>query len=75
MTRTMLTIAAAMLTIPAVASAEPKVEGTAVAAPGNVVRAPRYCVVETPTGSLIQRRTCKSLEGWLAEGFDQRAKK
>lgn len=30
----------------------------------------RYCVVNTPTGSHIQRKTCKTRPDWLAEGFD-----
>ena len=30
----------------------------------------RYCIVETPTGSHIQKKVCKSRAEWLGEGFD-----
>lgn len=75
MTRTALIFAAAALAIPAVASAEPKPDAGAANPATTAQRAPRYCIVDTPTGSNIQRRTCKSLGAWLAEGFDPRAKK
>lgn len=77
MTRTAMIFAtAAALAIPAIASAEPKPDAsTATPATTATQHAPRYCVVDTPTGSNIERRTCKSLEAWLAEGFDPRAKK
>lgn len=75
MTRTTLIFAAAAaLAIPAIASAEPKPDAS-TANPATTAHAPRYCVVDTPTGSNIQRKTCKSLEAWLADGFDPRAKK
>jgi hypothetical protein len=73
-TRTALIFAAAALAIPAVASAAPKPDASA-ADPATTARAPRYCVVDTPTGSKIERRTCKSLDAWLAVGFDPRTKK
>ena len=75
MTRTALIFAAAALAVPTLASAEPKPEANVETASTATTRAPRYCVVETPTGSNIERRTCKSLDAWLAEGFDPRAKK
>ena len=75
MTRTALIFAAAALAIPAVASAEPKPDTSTEIASTASARAPRYCVVDTPTGSNIERRTCKSLDAWLAEGYDPRAKK
>ncbi|WP_242137676.1 hypothetical protein [Sphingomonas sp. TREG-RG-20F-R18-01] len=34
----------------------------------------RYCIVDTPTGSHIVYRTCKTRAQWLAEGFDPTAK-
>ena len=34
----------------------------------------RYCIVEAITGSVIPRRTCKTREAWLREGFDPLAK-
>jgi hypothetical protein len=74
MTRTALIFATAALAIPAIASAEPKPDAS-TANPATTARAPRYCVVDTPTGSNIERRTCKSLDAWLAEGFDPRVKK
>lgn len=30
----------------------------------------RYCIVETPTGSHIQRKTCKTRGDWLKSGVD-----
>lgn len=75
MIRTALIFAAAALAIPAVASAEPKPDTSTEMAAATSPHAPRYCVVDTPTGSNIERRTCKPLEAWLADGFDPRAKK
>lgn len=75
MTHIALVFAAAALATPAVASAESKPEASVETASTATTHAPHYCVVDTPTGSNIERRTCKSLEAWLAEGFDPRAKK
>lgn len=75
MTRTALIFAAAALAIPAVASAEPKPDANSETTATTAAHAPRYCVVDTPTGSRLETRTCKSLDAWLAEGFDPRAKK
>lgn len=76
MNRTMMTLAAAALALPTIASAEPKADPDAAAATSPArTRTVRYCVVETPTGSRIEHRTCKSLDAWLAEGFDPRATK
>ncbi len=77
MTRNALIFAtAAALAIPAVASAEPKPDSSTASQATTATRqAPRYCVVDTPTGSNIERRTCKQLEDWLAVGFDPRVKK
>lgn len=74
MIRTTL-IAAAALTVATVASAEPKPEANGEPIVAKTAPAQRYCVVDTPTGSLIARRECKTLEQWLAVGFDPRAKK
>ena len=77
MFRTVL-IAAAALTAATAASAEPKPEASdtaAVSATTAAAPAKRYCVVDTLTGSRLQQRECKSLDAWLAEGFDPRAKK
>jgi hypothetical protein len=30
----------------------------------------RYCVMETTTGSRIARKTCRTRDEWLADGFD-----
>ena len=30
----------------------------------------RYCIVETPTGSRLQRRECRTRKEWLDRGFD-----
>lgn len=72
-------IAAAALTAATAASAEPKPEASDTAAVASTTTAvapsKRYCVVATPTGSRLERRECKSLDAWLADGFDPRAKK
>jgi hypothetical protein len=41
-------------------------------AEGSAARAKptRYCVIGTVTGSRIERKTCRTREAWLAEGFD-----
>lgn len=75
MTRTAMIFAAAALAVPAIASAEPKPDASVETASTATTRAPRYCVVDTPTGTRIQKRVCKPLEAWLAEGFDPRTKK
>jgi hypothetical protein len=33
-------------------------------------KATRYCVLSRITGSRIERKTCRTREAWLAEGFD-----
>ncbi len=34
----------------------------------------RYCVLQTETGSILERKTCKTRKEWLAEGVDPLAK-
>lgn len=75
MTRTALMVAAAALAIPSVASAAPKPDESAATASTAAAAPARYCVADTLTGSRLEHRTCKSLEAWLAEGFDPRVKK
>lgn len=77
--KSMLMIAVATaLVAPAVALAAPKPEASAtrlVASAGaaaTTAKPKRYCVVSTPTGSRLERRDCKTLDAWLAEGFDPR---
>ncbi|WP_010215722.1 hypothetical protein [Sphingomonas sp. PAMC 26621] len=52
---------------------------TAVAASGvdlaSVSDRQRYCVIDTPTGSHIRNKVCKTRPEWLDEGFDPIAKK
>ena len=45
------------------ATASPTAEKTQPAAP-------RYCVVETVTGSRIPTKVCKTRDEWKADGFD-----
>jgi hypothetical protein len=74
MIRTAL-IAAAALTVATAADAEPKPEANGEPVVAKAAPAQRYCVVSVPTGSRLERRDCKTLDAWLATGFDPRAKK
>ncbi len=40
-------------------------DGTRVATPAK-----KYCVVDYNTGSRLPRKTCKTRDAWLEEGFD-----
>jgi hypothetical protein len=42
--------------------------------PAKASKAKRYCVEDTVTGSRLPRRSCRTREEWLAEGFDPLAK-
>lgn len=81
MTRTSIILIAtfAGLTLPVVASAAPKPadsEAAANAGRSGVDKPRRYCVVDNSvTGSRIATRQCKSLDAWLADGFDPRTEK
>ena len=82
-----ITIAAAS---PAVANDRPKMDtvalaasaasGVSVALPTSATPAPvsarqRYCIRDVPTGSHIERTTCKTRSQWLEEeGIDPIAK-
>lgn len=67
------------LALPAAASAAPKAAGADTSASeqqSGIVKSQRYYVVDdSMTGSRLARRECKTLDAWLAEGFDPRAKK
>lgn len=77
----MKTIAAALIAaavaIPTAAFAAPK-PAESVETPSStpsVAQADtrRYCVVTSSmTGSRIERRECRTLDAWLAKGFDPR---
>ena len=43
---------------------------TAVVQPAQAAPAKRYCIVETPTGSRIPQKTCKTRDEWLSSGVD-----
>jgi hypothetical protein len=68
---------AAAVAVPSIAFAAPKpaesVENAAASPVVASVKPRRYCVVSTPTGSRLERRECKTLDAWLAEGVDPRA--
>lgn len=69
------TVAAAIL-----ASNTPVAAATTTApAPATVPAAananPRVCIVDTPTGTYIRQRVCKSLNDWRAQGIDPLAKR
>ena len=38
------------------------------------VKATRYCVTDTVTGSRIARKSCQTREQWIVQGFDPLAK-
>jgi hypothetical protein len=66
--------AGALVAGPAIATTGP--EPVAVATtPAPVVQQKqvRYCAVDTPTGSFIPRRICKTRADWLKEGVDPAA--
>jgi hypothetical protein len=82
-----LVVVAIAAASPAFASERSKIDTVAmtasaasVALPTSATPAPvsarqRYCVRETPTGSHIQRTTCKTRSQWLEqEGIDPIAK-
>lgn len=68
--------AAALLAVPAAAQTPQSTRTPAIAAPaqagGSAVKAKptRYCVASTPTGTRIERKTCRTREAWLAHGYD-----
>lgn len=77
----MKTIAAAVIAaavaLPSVAVAAPKpaesVESPSASAPVAQADTRRYCVVSRAmTGSRLERRECRTLDAWLATGFDPR---
>jgi hypothetical protein len=39
-----------------------------------VAASPRYCIIETPTGSHIPQKTCKTRVQWMQIGFDPLAR-
>lgn len=77
--KTIATLIAAAALVPAVAVAAPKpaasVESPASeGAPAAKAEPRRYCVkTASMTGSRIERKECRSLDAWLARGFDPRA--
>ncbi|WP_353203172.1 hypothetical protein [Sphingomonas sp.] len=84
MTKLFLITTAALLSVaasPVVArdtrpTATPTTEAPQAAADGARVATPakKYCVLDERTGSRIARKTCKTREAWLEEGFDPLAK-
>jgi hypothetical protein len=80
MIKTMITgfVTAAALTMIAgsAQAAEPRTAGDAAPAARATPTAestaqPKYCVVDTITGSRIERKICKTREAWMREdGFD-----
>ncbi|TPG54967.1 hypothetical protein [Sphingomonas glacialis] len=75
------TSALSILSSPVIArEARPAATGVAVpidaASPTATQRQsnPRYCIVETITGSRIPHKTCRTRAQWIDEGFDPLAK-
>lgn len=58
------------------AAAKPDVSATASGAPAAAATADarRYCVVETPTGSRLPTKQCRTRAEWAQEGVDIDAK-
>ena len=48
-----------------------KLESGASSAAGDTTK---YCVIDTPTGSHVSRKTCHTRKEWLDQGFDPLAK-
>jgi len=67
-------------TVALAASGAAATSGASVALPTSATPAPvsarqRYCIRDVPTGSHIERTTCKTRSEWLEEeGFDPIAK-
>ena len=77
MTKFLLMTAAAFVTVaasPVVArDARPATPTETTAADRTQTPTPtvkKYCVMDETTGSRVARKTCKTREAWLAEGFD-----
>lgn len=74
--------AAMILSVPAVANAAERAvprgnaEATTNSARTTGARGEtRYCIKETPTGSHITDKICKTRSEWMDQGFDPLAKK
>jgi len=65
----LMTFASAVLAIvPGVSSATPRAGDAAPAAsavPAPAEAQPKYCVLETPTGSHIRKKTCLTRDQWI----------
>ena len=48
----------------------PKAEKPEAGAAPTARDTTKYCVVETPTGSHISKKTCRTRKEWLAQGVD-----
>lgn len=72
--KTIIAIAAATLAVPAIAQEPSAPRASAVAAPaqvgGTAAGERRHCVKDTPTGTRIERKDCRTRTQWLAYGFD-----
>jgi hypothetical protein len=71
----LLSVAGAMLAIaaiPNVASAsDPRAEADSDAGAAQAkASARKYCIVETPSGSHMQKKTCLTRDEWLRRGVD-----
>jgi hypothetical protein len=70
----LLTVAGAMLAavtpIAATASDSTGAPTTGAPAPAPVEAKTKYCIIETPTGSHVRKKTCLTREEWLNRGFD-----
>ncbi|UVO51648.1 hypothetical protein M0208_14450 [Sphingomonas sp. SUN019] len=62
--------AAPAMAEPARASVNSSAASGTTAASGAQNEARRYCIVETPTGSRIERKECRTRADWLKQGFD-----
>lgn len=58
-------------TLPSTSGGVTASQSSAGAAPSApAAREPRYCFIETPTGSHIERKTCKTAREWQRDGVD-----
>jgi hypothetical protein len=74
MSNLMFALAAAMLATTAsaqAADAKDQPVASATDTGGAQAATPkRYCIKDTPTGTRIEKKTCKTREEWLDTGFD-----
>lgn len=73
----MITIALSAISL-ALAGSTPDAGAAPAAQPpaaAESTAAKRYCVKETPTGSILGNKVCRTRDEWLKKGYDPIARK